>query len=124
MASDGDHHEAELSAVRRSYAKQIMLASGVVDSRLEAVLAKLPREAFLDSGPWLIMRPPDGYQMTPDDNPVHLYQDVLVGTISNKGLNNGQPSFLTLLISLGRLREGESAVHIGAGARLLHCDNR
>jgi protein-L-isoaspartate(D-aspartate) O-methyltransferase len=108
-------NKAEMSTVRRCYARQIMLASGVEDARLEAALAKVPREAFLGPGPWPIMRPPEGYQMTPDDDPIHLYQDVLVGMISEKALNNGQPSFLTFLISLGRLREGEHAVHIGSG---------
>ena len=115
MPSERNEYEAELATVRRTYAKQIMLACGVEDSRLEAALAKLPREKFLDPGPWSIMRPPNGYQMTLDDDPIHLYQDVLGVMISERGLNNGQPSFVTFLISLGQLREGESAVHIGAG---------
>jgi len=38
-----------------------------------------------------------------------------VGILPEKGLNNGQPSFLTFLISLGNPREGEKVVHIGAG---------
>jgi protein-L-isoaspartate(D-aspartate) O-methyltransferase len=115
VARKGEHYEAELSAVRRAYAKHIMFAAGIEDARLEAALAILPREAFLGPGPWPLMRPPDGYQMTPDDDPVYLYQDVLVGIVPNRDLNNGQPSFLAFLISLGRAREGESAVHIGAG---------
>jgi protein-L-isoaspartate(D-aspartate) O-methyltransferase len=115
MASKREHFEAELSAVCRAYAKHIMFAAGIEDARLEAALATLPREAFLGPGPWPLMLPPDGYQMTPDDDPVYLYQDVLVGIVPNRGLNNGQPSFLAFLVSLGRAREGESAVHIGAG---------
>jgi len=82
---------------------------------MEAALAELPREAFLGPGPWPILVPSSGYRMTPDNNPVYLYQDVLIGMVSEKGLNNGQPSFLTFLISLGRPQEGETAVHIGAG---------
>jgi len=108
-------NEREMSVVRRAYAKQVMFASGVAVPRLETALAKVPREAFLGPGPWEIMRPPGGYQMTPDNDPVYLYQDVLVGMISPKGLNNGQPSFLMFLISLGQLSEGEKVVHIGAG---------
>jgi protein-L-isoaspartate(D-aspartate) O-methyltransferase len=115
MAHEQSQYDGKLAAVRRSYARQIMAASGVNDSRLEAAFAKLPRESFLDRGPWPIMRPPNGYQLTPDDDPIHLYQDVLVGMISEKGLNNGKPSFLAYLISLGHLRKGGSAVHIGAG---------
>jgi len=96
-----------------------MFAAGVEDPQLEAALATLPREAFLGPGPWPIpiMRPgtESGYHMTPDNDPVYLYQDVPVGIIPSKGLNNGVPSFLTFLISLGCLRKGETAIHIGAG---------
>ena len=113
------HHEAELSTVRRAYAKQIMFAAGVEDPQLEAAFATLPREAFLGPGPWPIPvprpGPESGYHMTPDNDPVYLYQDAAVGIVPEKGLNNGQPSFLAFLISLGRLRKGETAVHIGAG---------
>src|SRR5437660_1332786 len=94
------HHEAELSMVRRVYAKQIMFASGVDDSRLEAAFAKLPREAFLGPGPWAIHLL-GGTKLTPDDDPVYLYQDLPVSLVPEKGLNNGVPSFLTFLISLG-----------------------
>ena len=107
-------NEAELSAVRRAYAKQILFTSGVIDVRMEEALAQLPREVFLGPGPWPILRD-SGYQMTPDNDPVYLYQDVLVGMDTEKGLNNGLPSFLAFLISLGRLRAGDHAVHIGAG---------
>jgi protein-L-isoaspartate(D-aspartate) O-methyltransferase len=109
---------AGLVAVRRAFAKHVMLASRLQDSRLQAALAKTPREAFFAPGPWPIMYPPQvdrGYIMTPDDDPAYLYQDVLVGMIPEKELNNGCPSFLMRLISLGRLREGDHAVHIGAG---------
>ena len=107
--------DRDLAIIRRAYAKQIMFAAGVTDPRIEAALANLRREAFLQPGPWPIMQPMRGYRMTPDDNPVYLYQDVLVGIVPEKGLNNGQPSFLIFLISLGRPREGERIVHIGAG---------
>src|SRR5262245_34470771 len=107
--------QAALEIVRRAYAKQIMFAAGITDVRIEAALVNLRREAFLQPGPWAIMHPMRGYRMTPDANPVYLYQDVLVGIVPEKGLNNGQPSFLIFLVSLGKLREGESVVHIGAG---------
>ena len=66
-------------------------------------------------GPWQLFSLPGGYRETPDDDPVHLYQDVGVGIIPSRGLNTGQPRFLAFLISLGKLREREHAVHIGAG---------
>ena len=61
------------------------------------------------------MRFPGGYQITPNDDAIYLYQDVPVAIMSEKGLNNGQPSFLTSLMSLGELQDGVSAVHIGTG---------
>jgi len=107
--------EDELATVRRAYAKQVAFAAGVADQRIEEALATIPREAFLGPGPWEIMRGPEGYRTTPTADPVYLYQDVLVAILAEKLLNNGQPSFLALLISLGRLQPGEHAVHIGAG---------
>ena len=107
--------EPELAVVRRAYANVILAAAGLDDARLEAAFAEVRRENFLGAGPWPIARSGGGYRVSPSDDPVYLYQDVLVGIICSKGLNNGQPHFLAFLISLGRLREGEHAVHIGAG---------
>jgi protein-L-isoaspartate(D-aspartate) O-methyltransferase len=75
----------------------------------------LRREDFLGPGPWQLMRFPAGYVSSLSDDPVYLYQVIAVGIVPGQGLNNGQPSFLALLISMGRAREGEHAVHIGAG---------
>jgi hypothetical protein len=66
-------------------------------------------------GPRQLMRFSGGYQETPNDDPIYLYQDVPVALVPAKRLNNGQPSFLTFLISLRRLQEGEHGVRIGTG---------
>src|SRR5712691_9114724 len=107
--------EDELAIVRRAYAKHIMAAAGVVDRRIEAAFAAVPREAFLGPGPWPILRWGRGYVNTPTRNPVYLYADVLVGILPKRNLNNGQPSFLAALIAGAAPRPGEHAVHIGAG---------
>jgi protein-L-isoaspartate(D-aspartate) O-methyltransferase len=107
--------EDELKIVRRAYAKQIVHAARVTNPRLEEALAELRREDFLPSGPWQLMRFPGGYQGTPDNNPIYLYQDAPVAIQPEKGLNNGQPSFLTLLVSAGGLQNGERAIHVGTG---------
>jgi protein-L-isoaspartate(D-aspartate) O-methyltransferase len=107
--------ENELKVVRRAYAKQIVHAARVTDPRLEEALVELRREDFLPSGPWQLMRFHGGYQRTPDDNPIYLYQDAPVAIQPEKGLNNGQPSFLTLFVSAGGLQNGERAIHIGTG---------
>jgi protein-L-isoaspartate(D-aspartate) O-methyltransferase len=105
----------EMTIVRRAYAKLIVHAGRASDPRLEAALATLRREDFMFPGPWQLMRFPGGYQETPNDDPIYLYQDTPVALLPAKRLNNGQPSFLTSLISLGRLQEGEHAIHIGTG---------
>jgi protein-L-isoaspartate(D-aspartate) O-methyltransferase len=105
----------ELRIVRGAFAKQIAHAARVSDPRVEKALAELHREDFLFPGPWQLNRFGGGYQQTPDDDPTYLYQDVPVAILPAKGLNNGQPSFLISLLAMGRLREGERALHIGAG---------
>jgi len=105
----------ELEIVRRVFAKQIVHAARATNPRLEQALAGLRREDFLPPGPWQLVRFPEGYQATPTDDPIYLYQDTPVAILQEKGLNNGQPSFLTFLISIGGLQDGERAVHIGTG---------
>ena len=107
--------ENELEIVRRVFARQIVHAARATDLRLEQALAGLRREDFLSAGPWQLVRFPEGYQATPTDDPIYLYQDTPVAILHEKGLNNGQPSFLTFLISIGGLQDGERAVHIGTG---------
>jgi protein-L-isoaspartate(D-aspartate) O-methyltransferase len=105
----------ELSILRRAYARHIAFASRTDDPRLEAALASVRREDFMGPGPWEIGGVAGGPRTTPDADPGWLCQDVLVGLIAEKALNNGQPSFLAFLIALGRIRAGEHVVHIGAG---------
>lgn len=106
--------DTELNIVRRAYAKQIMATAGATDRRIEAAFAAVRREDFLGRGPWQIVRWDRGYVPSPTRNPVYLYADVVVGILPERNLNNGQPSFLALLIATAALRPGEDIVHIGA----------
>ena len=107
--------ETDLQILRRAYARHICFAAEADDPRLETAFAEIRREGFMGPGPWPMARFGYNYHPTPDDDPHWLYQDALVGLITEKALNNGQPSFLARLIALGRARPGEHAVHIGAG---------
>jgi protein-L-isoaspartate(D-aspartate) O-methyltransferase len=106
---------AELEIVRRAYAKRIMFFAGVHDRRVEAAFASVPRERFLGRGPWPILRWDRGYVPTPSRNPVYIYDDVLIGIVPERGLNNGQPSLHALLVASAAPRSGEHAVHVGTG---------
>jgi len=81
--------------------------------RLEAAFAAVRREAFLGPGPWPLLRF-HPYVTTPDDDPVYLYQDLLVGLVPERRLNNGEPSGHAMLMAQADPRPGEHVVHIGA----------
>jgi protein-L-isoaspartate(D-aspartate) O-methyltransferase len=107
--------DTDLDIVRRAYAKQIMATFGVVDRRVEAAFASVKREHYLGRGPWQVIRWGRGYVPTPNRDPVYLYDDVLVGILPERNLNNGQPSLHAQLIAKASPRSGEHVVHIGAG---------
>lgn len=107
--------DAELEVVRRAYARQIMAVVGVSDRRLETAFAAVKREEFLGRGPWQVVRWGRGYVPTPNRNPIYIYDDVMVGIIPERHLNNGQPSLHAALIASAAPRAGEHAVHVGAG---------
>ncbi len=101
--------ETKLKIVRQAYAKRVMAVAGVADRRIEAAFAAVPREAFLNRGPWQVVRwnpatKRSDYVRTPNRDPVYLYDDVVVAIVPERSLNNGQPSFL------GMLMRGEAVI--------------
>jgi protein-L-isoaspartate(D-aspartate) O-methyltransferase len=108
----------DLSVARRRYADSIRQAAGLRSERLDRAFAQVPRENFLGPGPWKILRPPDlwKYQDTPNDDPAHIYDDVLVALDPARLLNNGLPSGLARWIDALDLKEGEAVLHAGCGA--------
>jgi protein-L-isoaspartate(D-aspartate) O-methyltransferase len=108
-------NSAEVETARRAFAQNVMSKTGLKNEQLLTALSEVSREDFLGPGPWQLLNPDTSYETTPDDSPIHLYQDRAVGILPEKGLNNGQPSFLAYLISLGRPAVGDAVVHIGCG---------
>jgi protein-L-isoaspartate(D-aspartate) O-methyltransferase len=76
-----------------------MFAAGIRDRRVETAFAAVPRQHFLGRGPWPILRWNRGYVPTPSRNPVYIYDDVLIGIVPERHLNNGQPWLHVLLIA-------------------------
>ena len=107
-------NQQELGIVRRAYAQQILAVMDVRDTRVEAAFAAIPREAFLGTGPWPIVRW-GGTVTSPSADPVYLYTDDLVAIDPARKLNNGQPSFHAHLMACAAPSPGEHAVHVGAG---------
>jgi protein-L-isoaspartate(D-aspartate) O-methyltransferase len=99
---------------RRAYAGEITRSAHVQDPRIEKAFAAVPREDFAGP-PW---RVGSGglFGLTSTDDPARLYEDVLIAIDPERGVNNGQPSLHAQAIDALRLKEGETAVQIGAGA--------
>ena len=110
---------AKLEQARREYAARIAAAASLRSRRLIDALAAVPREAFLGPGPWQIARADEaghGYETTPDDDPRHVYDNVLVALDAERNLNNGEPAFVLQCLDDLDLAPGERLLHVGCGA--------
>jgi protein-L-isoaspartate(D-aspartate) O-methyltransferase len=106
---------ATVEAHRQFFADLITAAVGMPKSRLTSAFSVTPRERYLGPGPWKVFTG-RGYTETPADDPVFLYQDIVVALKEEGGINNGQPTLHALCLAALNAKEGETVVHIGAGA--------
>lgn len=116
-----------LADIRRRYAEEIRATANLRSESLVDAFARVPREHFLGSGPWQIVRTEKGlwprlarrlygsYQTTLDANPRHLYQNVLVAIDASRNLNNGLPSGIAFWLDALDLHAGECVLHVGCG---------
>jgi protein-L-isoaspartate(D-aspartate) O-methyltransferase len=84
-----------MEEIRRKFAERVANAATLESDALRAAFAAVRREDFVGPGPWQIMRSADiseGYEQTPDANPVHLYDLVTVALDPERLLNNGEPA--------------------------------
>ncbi|HEX3407968.1 MAG TPA: methyltransferase domain-containing protein [Caulobacteraceae bacterium] len=105
--------EERLARLRRGYAEEICRLARVTHAPVEAAFAAVPRERFLGPGPWRTGLGSDA--MTPDDDPAHIYKNVLVSLDAEKRLNNGEPTFWAFGFDAMQPHAGERAIHVGAG---------
>ncbi len=103
----------DTDAARRAYAQQLADDLGPGHERLHDAFVRTPREQFLGAPPWPLLR--SGFARQWTDDPRELYHDVLVGLDVELGINNGQPSLHARCIAACDPRDGETALHIGAG---------
>jgi protein-L-isoaspartate(D-aspartate) O-methyltransferase len=115
---------SELDAIRQYYAEELRAVVNLQSEALVRAFAKVPREHFLGPGPWQILNPyhliedsdeASYYRETADADPKQLYHNILVAIDAKRCLNNGQPSFLAILIDSLELIPGDRVVHIGCG---------
>lgn len=99
---------------RDFYANFIVRSVASSDPRLIAAFASTPREHYVGAAPWPIFVG-SGYLPALSDDPRLLYQDVLVGLATDRGINNGQPTLHARCLAACATAQGESVVQIGAG---------
>jgi protein-L-isoaspartate(D-aspartate) O-methyltransferase len=104
-------------ALRGFYARFVATSAGVEDARIIDAFTAVRREPFVGRGPWQI-KVPNGSISTETDNPAVLYQDILVGLIPERGINNGEPSLHAKCLGAAAPQAGEIILHIGAGTGL------
>lgn len=105
-----------LDDVRRWFAEELRTICHLRDERVVAAFAAVPRERFVGPGPWRIRHPIDGYWTTPDDDPRHLYHNVLVALDEARGLNTGEPALWARHFDGLEIADGSRVLQIGAGA--------
>ena len=105
------------AACRAFFAEIVTAKAGVrkTHPQLRAAFAKLARERFLGPGPWRIFTN-DGYVDTPSDDPAFIYQDMPVGLVRDRHINNGEPSLHARAIGALELAAGDHVLHVGAGS--------
>ena len=103
-----------IQAYRDFFANYIVRSIGSTSEPLIAAFAAVPREHFVGSGPWPVCVSP-GYIPTISDDPRLLYQDILIGLATDRGINNGQPTLHARSLDACAPATGESVLHVGAG---------
>jgi protein-L-isoaspartate(D-aspartate) O-methyltransferase len=115
MPSEPAKSMNRIEAHRAFFAKLITTQAGLpADSPVAAAFASTPREDFLGPGPWRVFAVSRSIE-TPSDDAAFLYQDVTVAISPERGINNGQPTLHALCLGALQAKEGEHAIHIGAG---------
>jgi protein-L-isoaspartate(D-aspartate) O-methyltransferase len=104
-----------LQSHRMFFANLVSTSAGLPnDGRIAAAFASTRRENFVGPGPWKIFVGGKVVE-TPSDDPVFLYQDIVVAIAPERGINNGQPVLHAICLQALDLKEGETVLHIGAG---------
>ena len=104
-----------MAVVRRAFARQMLAVAGVQDERVEAAFTAIRRETFLGPPPWQFVRWPRSPAL-PHDDPVAVYQDVVIALQPGRGVNNGSPSLHAMMLHDLAVAPGQHVAHIGAGA--------
>src|ERR1700730_4299648 len=100
--------------LRRFYARLVLGTSGIAEPRIVDAFATVRREQFVGPGPWQVWI--DGGCMgTETDDPIVLYQDILIALAPDRGIHNGEPSLHAKSLGAALPKAGDVVIHVGAG---------
>jgi hypothetical protein len=110
----------DLSVRRRFYAEEIEAVARLRSRALVEALATVPREQFLNPGPWTVLAETDFMGTgpaklceTPDADPARVYHNIGVAIDPSRQLFNGQPATLAPWIDALELTPGARVLHFG-----------
>jgi protein-L-isoaspartate(D-aspartate) O-methyltransferase len=114
---EGSETSDSLAQARRSYAEELRFTAKVTLRTVVEAFATVPRERFVGPGPWRVKSPMNiaDYWTTENDNPRHVYHDVLIALDEAHGINNGQPSLWAFLFDRLGIAPGDDVLHLGCG---------
>ncbi len=105
-----------LAEARRRFAEELRVVGHVLDGRVIAAFASVPRERFVGDGPWRVLHMFDGYWTTPDADPRWLCHNVLIALDESSGLNTGEPSLWAHHFDRLGIEAGDRVLQIGTGS--------
>jgi protein-L-isoaspartate(D-aspartate) O-methyltransferase len=103
-----------IKVFRESYANWVLAKAGVDDERIRLAYASVELERYAGPGPWLL-EAGGRYVSTGSDDPRLLYQDLPIGLMPERGINNGKPSLHAKCLAMAAPGVGDVVVHVGAG---------
>ncbi len=104
-----------LVVARQAYAERLRRLGPLKSERVVQAFATVPRERFVGGGPWRIIPPGKNARMTPDSDPCHLYDNVLVSLDADRNINNGEPRLWAALFDQLDIQAGAAVAHVGSG---------